>query len=1001
MRHLNGIICDNVILSRLRTSKIFKYRIDRDSVNKQKLKINQIIQNIFFITLFCIQIPGLSLAADDPGIHWYELESAHFIIHFPETRADFARRALVIAEEAHETLSPLLEWTPREKTHIRVSDTRDEANGSSRSTPRNQIELYAYPPPTDSELIDYDDWLRQLVYHEYTHILHTDNDTSRLHTLINAVMGKIARGNAAAPRWYTEGLAVYYETITSNTGRLRNTTYRLMMRQAALTQTIPTLGELSTGLSRWPYGLAYYLFGSFFLQYIASQYGSNALTLFNHALGNDAIPYALNRNAYRIFGKTLDQLYDEWRNHAQNEALADLERMRKKYPLTPHQNRIEPFRHAKPQPMKGGKTISYVRNDGLHGQWIVSHDIHTKQETRLVKCWGSCTHRWSENGQFLYFLHQAGEDGYRSEIHLYRMDVKTKHIEKMTNTSHLRSFALDHDDLYYIQQSNEATLLYKKTVSDIKPVLIYKSAPYEQIDDIAVKNGKIIAVVFDPTTRQIDLAEWIAPTTSDANAPSLYIKKQLTFDKSLQLSPFFDENGTIYYASDASGNWNLWKLQNDTPVMMTNLADGLNDPVMINGDIFYTSYTPQGTTISKISADDLYPHDVDLLPANATPLSYRDREAALQKSAYSDANQTPPAKSKPWRWLLPQTWTPRFSATSDITSLGIQLSGSELTGHHQYQLTLDYLPQLHAPQYTLNYIYGALPWDIQISSAMIQSRAVYRPSIQKTRTYAYQTYQLGIDTNRIWNGRTSAFTLGLGYQVEYSKARNALSWSTNDPLDLPTLPSLGWTSALRVFFQWSNMLQHERAMYAGDGYDFRLNTRFEAPWLGAKDYAWITDISAKGAWSLPGTWAHAIQATISAGGTWAPDEARQPFLLSTTNGGVFFNQSGGMLQTYTPGSLYGRHYLYARVAYNSVLLERAMGSSTLPIGISKLGGSLFSDWGYAWRNAFQIRHAKFDVGAKLDLNCTIGYRAAFNISLAYAYGPAADGGHAVYLLFNL
>lgn len=946
-------------------------------------------------------MPVLSFAADDPSISWYELESAHFIIHFPETREAFARRALTIAEEAHETLSPMLEWTPREKTHIRVSDTRDEANGSSRSTPRNQIELYAYPPPTDSELIDYDDWLRQLVYHEYTHILHTDNDTSRLHTLINAVMGKIARGNAAAPRWYTEGLAVYYETQTSNTGRLRNATYRLMMRQAALNQTIPTLGELSTGLSRWPYGMAYYLFGSFFIQYIAEQYGSNALTQFNHALGSDAIPYALNRNAYRVFGKTLDPLYDEWRAHAQTKALADIERLQKKYPLTPHQNRVEPFRHAKPQPMKSGEKISYVRNDGVHGQWIVSHDIHTKRETKLVQCWGSCLHRWSENGQFLYFLHQAGEDGYRSEIHLYRMDVKTQSIEKIKNTAHLRAFALDHDDLYYIQQSNESTLLYKKTSHDREPVLIYRSSPYEQIDDITVKNGKIIAIVFDPTTRQIDLAEWIETPASESDEQSLYIKKQLTFDKALQLSPFIDENGTLYYTSDASGDWNLWKLQDDTPVMMTNLADGISDPVMINGDIYYTGYTHQGTTISKISADDIYPHDIDSIPSKPNDISYRDKDFVLQQSRYADAVKTQPTASKPWRWLWPQTWTPRFSTTSDGALIGIQLSGSEFTGHHHYQLTLDYLPQLHAPQYTLNYIYGALIWDIQISSAMIQSRAIYRPSIQKTRTYHYQTYQLGVDTNRTWNGRTSAFTLGLGYQVEYSKARDALAWSTNDPLDLPTLPSLGWTSAFRVFFHWSNMRQHERAMDRSDGYDFRLNTRFEAPWLGAKDYAWITDISAHGAWSLPGTWAHAILATISAGGTWAADEARQPFLLSTTNGGVFFNQSEGMLFSYMPGSLYGRHYLYARVAYHSVLLERALGSSTLPIGISKLGGSLFSNWGYAWRDAFHIRHAKFDIGAKLDLNCTIGYRAALNISLAYAYGPASDGGHAVYLLFNL
>ena len=62
------------------------------------------------------------------------------------------------------------------------------------------------------ELGFYDDWMRQLIYHEYAHILHTDTSKG-LHTILNSIFGKFALNNAVTPRWYTEGLAVYYETL--------------------------------------------------------------------------------------------------------------------------------------------------------------------------------------------------------------------------------------------------------------------------------------------------------------------------------------------------------------------------------------------------------------------------------------------------------------------------------------------------------------------------------------------------------------------------------------------------------------------------------------------------------------------------------------------------------------------------------------------------------------------------------------------------------------------
>ena len=84
-----------------------------------------------------------------------------------------------------------------------MTDNFDEANGWARVIPCNEIQIYAYPPEPDSELWGYEDWLRQLIVHELTHILHNDTSNSSLHKVLNVIFGKFARSNATAPRWYT------------------------------------------------------------------------------------------------------------------------------------------------------------------------------------------------------------------------------------------------------------------------------------------------------------------------------------------------------------------------------------------------------------------------------------------------------------------------------------------------------------------------------------------------------------------------------------------------------------------------------------------------------------------------------------------------------------------------------------------------------------------------------------------------------------------------------
>lgn len=73
------------------------------------------------------------------------------------------------------------------------------------------MHLQAYPPAADSDLADHGDWLRALMFHEFSHVLHL-GDTSGLPWLVNKVFGPRYFPNLLLPRFFLEGLATHVET---------------------------------------------------------------------------------------------------------------------------------------------------------------------------------------------------------------------------------------------------------------------------------------------------------------------------------------------------------------------------------------------------------------------------------------------------------------------------------------------------------------------------------------------------------------------------------------------------------------------------------------------------------------------------------------------------------------------------------------------------------------------------------------------------------------------
>lgn len=919
------------------------------------------------------------------------METEHFVIHYPVTREYFAQRALTIAEEAHSRLVPYLNWVPQTKTHISVTDILDESNGWARTTPRNEIRLYAWPPEMNEELGFYDDWMRQLIYHEYAHILHTDTSKG-FHTILNSIFGKFARNNAATPRWYTEGLAVYYETLLSHTGRLRHAIYRIMLRNAALSQKLPSLGALSNVPNAWPAANSSYLFGSSFIAYIAKTYGQHTLAEWNTEYGDDWIPYAMNRAALKIWSKSWDELYQDWQQTVYQEAKQALQEATSSASLTPLHLLTPSWRHERPQAIPHQTAISYVQNDGIHPRSIVKRDMVTGEETVLTPCRGRCEHTWTNDGNTLFFSYLQTQDGYKKSEKLYVMDMQERVPRLLPLSGRLRTFAIDGDYLYRVVQVNESVQIYRNTWPLTEDTLIYSGAPFEQIDEIAVSNGQLIASRFEPELQRGDIYQlengtWIA----------------LTSDKSPDISPYWRHDGRIGYVSEASGELNLWSMAPDgsDKKRHSHLLNGIfHVSESRNGDIYYTTYTDEGMAIATLSAKDIQ-SSYSTAPSQSFGFIFSDIPTNSEVS--SDLSSLPRSRAyRPWRWLWPQTWTPLAGLNiTDGVRIGLSFSGSDFADHHAYAFSIEYLTRKNAVDFAFAYQWKSLLWDFAFSASLVQGTGQYYNTKSLT-PYDYQQFLGDIIATRTWNLMNSSHQLNLGFHLEYVEALSNMSWPNTDPAaSPPSLPSMGWMNALSAQWRWSNMIQSEKSMFSNDGYAVDILARVEGPWLGAESHSLIGQVTLNAAWTMPWLDAHIIQATASAGASWSENSTRQPFRISS-NEGFSLNTTDVALHGYPVGLLQGHHFLYAKGSYSAPLWDQTLGYTTLPAGISKLGATLFAEWGYAWlTQRFNILHSKFSLGAKLHIDLIAGYRLPIRLTLGYAWGGAPQGGHHGFLILAL
>ncbi|HEY3406381.1 MAG TPA: hypothetical protein VGK59_23495, partial [Ohtaekwangia sp.] len=187
----------------------------------------------FFLFLF-ILIDKLAaqevLDNNAPSIKWFQVNTPHFRVMFPEGYDAQAQRMANTLEYIHDAEAKSLGSSPR-KISVLLQNQSSLSNGFVTQLPRKS-EFYTMPSQ-DYNFQGTNDWLDMLASHEYRHIVQYQHALRGFNRALYYLFGSFTftgMSQAAAPDWFFEGDAVATETAFTGSGRGRIPNFDLVFR---------------------------------------------------------------------------------------------------------------------------------------------------------------------------------------------------------------------------------------------------------------------------------------------------------------------------------------------------------------------------------------------------------------------------------------------------------------------------------------------------------------------------------------------------------------------------------------------------------------------------------------------------------------------------------------------------------------------------------------------------------------------------------------------------
>ncbi len=950
---------------------------------------------LLFATISIFPTVASSALTQDPALNWHTLYTDHFEIHFHDGEKNLAREVADISERVHNRLSKTFNWTPKSRTQVLLTDRFDFSNGLAYPMPRNWMQLIVKAPDSFSSLGDYDNWLELLIIHEYTHILHFDKSSGVPQALRN-VFGRfiLLFPNLMQPPWLIEGLATHEETDNEHDiGRGQNSYYRMLMR-LEVQNGIKPLSQINQPLVSWPMNTSRYLYGVYFHNFIVSRYGEEKIQALIENYSNNIIPLAINSNSKQVLGKTLDELWDEFKDYLNKEFSPDIKNIQKTGITASTQLTRSGYFNTSPKVTPDGDVYFIQRDMASEPRLMILRKGKNKPVTITE------TH-----GRYFDFHPQAGIvvaelDAYNntnifSDLHI--IDTKNGRKTKIT-----------HGGRY----------LYVSWSPDGKRIIAVHSELGEHALHLLDRKGKLLKILWQgenkivlgppdwsPSKNQLVASVWRPGTRWNLELFDINTSQwsSLTHSKNIETTPHFSANGQeIIFSADYGGTFNLHRLNlaSKNIAMISNVIGGAFSPAPVDNNNSGNSQSIYYTAIGKNGFDVFFLENPINIPVEQNNAAYKIPDGTIknkttEKSSENNSIEDYNALSK----LAPTAWYPYYLTTKHRNEVGINTWGSDPIRRHSYTAMAAYDTTNEWYVGRLDYLYDR--WDPTLKFSLSRSAIAYLDNngdIERFRNQDSFTIE-GVWPILSYEQQWLLHT-GVIHQIETDKdirsnfgplkATNdnltgvALSYNSTHRYPISIGPNNG--RQIRIVAEDYDLLE---SYHSGQAYTLDWREFFDTSLSGQHV------LSARGVVG----WGTNSPERFRLGGTRETSVSAQPNSAAYAATQRIFSQREYPLHGYPKGrsDLSGTRMLLAELEWLFPISRIERGLMAPPIGLHQLYGKLFYNWGETWDAGLKIPPLRSGAGAELTADIILAYWLPIDISLGYAIGFNEGGEEQAYL----
>ncbi len=552
-----------------------------------------VILKRLIVIIACFIFINDTAYAVDPGLNWKTIESEHLYVHYADDNKEIAETVLAISEAAHLRLTKELNWSPVEKTHVILSDESDHPNGFATPVYFNRTVIFLAPPTSINTLEDFDDWLSTLIIHEYTHIIHLDKSAGSPEYLKN-IFGRffLLFPNLFQPGWVIEGLATYKETFPDRgIGRGQSTMFASMMR-VEVDNGLQPVSHVNLPVNTWPSGTTGYLYGVYFMNFVAETYGENKLQEWIDEYSDNLFPFFINTNASQVLGKNITALWEEYEHWLDEKFQPQIQAIKSRgikqgIQLTADAYKTDSVRAVATDQ---GDEIYYVRNNGYKrpGLIIIRPDGSSEELIDLNNNVDLDIH--PEAGLLLTQNEFCNNYTIYKDIYLYNKN--NNKLKRLTECGRylFASWFPDGKQIMAVHNEKNRFELHLLDARGQLREILWQAGNGEILGqiDVSADSNKVVSSIwrkgdgwnlelFDLTSKRWD---------------------KITRDVNITANPQFDPDGNILFSLEKNGVYNLHRYISTSGKVeqITNLLGGAfqSSQARSNGAIYYTAYTAEG-----------------------------------------------------------------------------------------------------------------------------------------------------------------------------------------------------------------------------------------------------------------------------------------------------------------------------------------------------------------------------------------------------------------------